>query len=125
MVSGLALAEILELPYIIHWPENNWCKASFQDIFSNNYLVSKQSISDLKGTLSDAVVLLHDEITANIIGTEFKPAYNYSSAEDLINKSYDDKKRLFYYPALIPSWISKDKVRSEFKKIKIYKIYRR
>ena len=62
LASGLAIARYFGLTYCVHWPINNWCAAPFQKIFANRLNVSTESISQLKGRLDDAVMLLHDEI---------------------------------------------------------------
>lgn len=118
LVSGLALARKLNLSYCIYWPGNNWCQAGFFDIFENEYPVSQLSIKDLRGTLSDAVVLLHDQIAANSLGVSFHSAYSYGSIEDFsVRNSLTDKK-IFYYPALMPPWIPAEEVNADLKKLK-------
>jgi hypothetical protein len=117
LISGMALANHFKMEYCVYWPENNWCQASFQDIFTNKYPISKLSIKELKGTLRNAAVLLHDEVASNILEVRFNSAYSYSSMEDFSNKLLNSNKRIFYYPAIIPEWIPYEKIAAELKNL--------
>jgi hypothetical protein len=118
LVSGLALAGHFNLDYRIYWPENNWCQAGFFDIFQNEHPVSQLSIKGLRGTLSSAVVLLHDEIAADSLGVSFQSAYEYESPDDFYSRCMHVGDRIFFYPALIPSWIPGNDVTTELKKLR-------
>lgn len=113
LISGLALAKYFNLPYCIHWPENNWCAASFNDIFQTNHLISTVSLKNLKGKLEDAVMLLHDEIASAILNVTFSSAYNYTCIKDFEEKVVATNQTIFYYPAIIPEWIPQDLINRE------------
>ena len=105
LISGLAIARYFELPYQIHWPINNWCAAAFEDIFESRESISILSIKDLHGQMGDALPLLHDDIAAQSLGIAFGSAYAYSSMEDFSAKALALDQTMFYYPALMPTWI--------------------
>lgn len=115
LISGLAIARHFNLAYCVYWPENNWCSASFSDIFENNFPVSKLSIKDLKHGLDDAIVLLHDDIASNSLSVEFNSAYQYASMQDFADKVLTTDKPIFFYPALMPEWIPFNLVIDELK----------
>ena len=105
LLSGLALAQTFDLPATVYWPRNNWCQASFGDIFTNAFDISEQSLSDLAGTLDKAVVLLHDELGSATLRVPFQSAYAFESAADFAAKVLRTEKDIFFYPALIPPWL--------------------
>jgi tetratricopeptide (TPR) repeat protein len=105
LISGLAIARYFELPYQIHWPINNWCAAAFEDIFESRESISILSIKDLHGQMGDALPLLHDDIAAQSLGIAFGSAYAYSSMEDFSAKALALDQTMFYYPALMPTWV--------------------
>ena len=106
LVSGLAIAREMGLTYRIHWPINNWCAAPFDAIFENEEPVSTVSISSLKGLLDDADMLLHDDIASTALGVDFASAYRFTSIADFATQCVNQGKQIFYYPAVLPSWIS-------------------
>jgi len=110
LISGLATARLFELPAKVYWPRNNWCRAGFQQIFTTSLDVSEQSLSDLAGTLSDAIPLLHDSLGANTLKVPFQSAYAFGSLEEFAEKVVGAGKNIFYYPALIPPWLPMEHV---------------
>jgi len=117
LISGLAIARIFDLQHCIYWPENNWCQAGFTDIFKNKMDFKNSSLTDLKGTLGNSVAMLHDEIASKNLGINFNSAYQYASLEDFADKVLNEKKEIFYYPAVIPDWIPFGNVVAELKKL--------
>ncbi len=115
LISGLAIARHFKLAYCVYWPENNWCYASFSDIFENDFPVSNLSIKDLKHRLDDAIVLLHDDIASNSLSVEFNSAYQFASMQDFADKVLATDKPIFFYPALMPEWIPFNLVIDELK----------
>jgi hypothetical protein len=110
LLSGLAIAKLFELQATVYWPRNNWCKAAFGDIFSTRLDISEQSLSDVSGTLDEAIVLLHDQLGADTLRVPFHSAYSYTSTDDFSKQVLPAGKDIFYYPALIPPWLPLDRV---------------
>ena len=115
LASGLAIAHHYGLTYCIHWPENNWCAASFSDIFNSQHPTSRASIKDLHNQCGDAIVLLHDEIASTALNVTFNSAYGYESLEDFDAKVISTQKDIFYYPAVFPEWIPNDLIHKEIR----------
>lgn len=106
LLSGLAVARHFKLEYQVHWPLNNWCAAAFEDIFSKPEPISLLSLKDLQGQMGDAVMLLHDDIASNALACGFASAYAYESMEDFAAKALSQGRAVFFYPALMPDWVS-------------------
>lgn len=117
LISGLAIARHFKLAFCVYWPENNWCQASFGDIFKNQLPTSKLSISNLSKKLGGAIVLLHDDIASKSLEVEFNSAYQYSSMQDFADKVLNAEKNIFYYPAVMPQWIPLDLCLLELKSL--------
>ncbi len=105
LLSGMAIVHFFKLDYIIHWPVNQWCAAEYSDIFNADANVSTESLTSLKGQLSDHVMLLHDSIASDTLSVPFASAYDYHSLDDFNEKILKSGKSLFFYPALVPQWI--------------------
>ena len=118
LASGLALARRLGLTYTVHWPINNWCAAPYEKIFANKLNVSNESISQLRGKLDDAIMLLHDEIASNSLGVKFDSAYRFKDVNEFASLPELRKNTVFYFPAILPSWIPEELVHSELRFLK-------
>ena len=105
LISGLAIAQVFQIPAKIYWPRNNWCQAGFAQIFTNTVEVSDTSLGDLAGTLSNSIALLHDALGADTLKVPFQSAYAYDSLETFQAQVVATGKNIFYYPALIPPWL--------------------
>jgi len=105
LISGLTIANHFDLTYCVYWPENNWCEAAFDDIFTNKISFSNLSLSNFSGKLNECVMLLHDEIASNILGVTFNSAYKYHSLEDFNAQVINQGKDIFFYPAVITDWV--------------------
>lgn len=118
LLSGLAIAHHFNLEYCIHWPVNNWCAASFEDIFETTENTSTVSLKNLKGKLDDAFMLLHDHIASDALGVNFSSAYAYEDFKDFEEKVIQTGKVIFYYPALMPEWIPLELIHEQLRKLK-------
>jgi tetratricopeptide (TPR) repeat protein len=118
LASGLAVARYFGLTYCVHWPINNWCAAPFEKIFANRLNVSTESISQLRGKLDDAVMLLHDEIASSTLNVKFESAYRFKDLKDFGELTNLKSKSVFYYPAVIPNWVPDELVNNELRFLK-------
>lgn len=105
LVSGLALAELCRLDVKVYWPRNGSCEAGYDDIFETKLLISEQTLPELAGTLNEAYCLLHDTLGSETLRVNFHSAYEFSSIEEFVSEALSQNDRIFYYPALIPTWI--------------------
>lgn len=121
LVSGLAMAEALRLSPVVYWPKNNWCRAGFRDLFDYKIEVRESLLSELSGSLNDSLPLLHDEIASNLLGCRMNSAYAYESYEKL-QEEVKKSEAVFYYPALIPSYVLAEDISSIVKRVKFHPV---
>lgn len=95
ILSGFYVAKLINYDFVICWPQNTWCQASFHDIFSNiNFTI----IDDLE-TINQ---LLKKQDSAIIFE-------NTTTKEELFQQMDINKEQNIYFKnCLIPSWISKN-----------------
>jgi len=118
LLSGLAIVRYFNLDYIIHWPINQWCSAEYRDIFESDANISINSLTYFRGKLKDSIILLHDEIAANVLQIDFKSVYKYNSIEEFGEFAVLKGRDIFYYPALIPTWIPSSLIHFEIALLK-------
>lgn len=110
LVSGLAIARLLQLEPLVYWPCNNWCRAPFDALFVPAGIpFADRSLSSLKGTLGNLTPLLHDDLGAKVLGVGFNSAYAYRSVEDA-RTALHASDGFFYYPALLPEWVPQSRI---------------
>ncbi len=104
ILSGLYVANLINYNFIICWPQNTWCQASFHDIFSNtNFTI----INDLN-TINQ---LLKNQDNAIVFE-------NNTTKEELFQQIDKNKEQHIYFKnCLIPSWISKHECAKLFDEI--------
>ncbi len=110
LLSGLAIAKHCNLPYVVHWPLNNWCEAGFQDVFDNKENISTLSLKNLAGQMNECKMLLHDEMASNTLGVEFSSAYAFESLDSFHQQVIQHPQAIFFYPALIPQWVPRNAI---------------
>lgn len=118
LLTGLAIAQYFDLSYQIHWPVNNWCAAEFNDIFSNSENISTTSLKELRDQLTDSVMLLHDEIASECLNVSFASAYEYKTMDDFQEKVITAGKHIFFYPAIMPDWVSTNLIHDALKSLR-------
>jgi tetratricopeptide (TPR) repeat protein len=116
LFTGLALARALELPATVFWPRNNWCQAGFTDVFSPGPVVDERSLRTLAGTLGNCFGLFHDALGADTVGLPFVSAYDYASVDDFAARALQPQRPIFFYPALMPTWIPGEWVVAEMQR---------
>ena len=105
LVSGLAAAKLLELEPAVFWPANNWCRATFDQVFDCGLRAEDRTLSDLAGQMQGLLPLLHDQHASQKLGIDFASAYAWPSIAALKSAAHESARGLFYYPALIPAWL--------------------
>ena len=117
VISGIAIADYCNYDFEIIWPTNNWCMASFSDIFRNDYEVKNILLNELRDKVNDDYVMLHDNFGAEMLNTAFQSAYAHQDLESFEKLSDGLNKDIFYYPALIPDWIPHELIILAVKKL--------
>lgn len=105
LISGLVAAELTGLEPEICWPANNWCGAEYADLFADAKPVSGKNLIDFIDSASDYLVLSHDQRNADYLKVPFHSVYNFTDIQAFKQFCDDHGGDVFYYPALIPTWI--------------------
>lgn len=116
LVGGLFLAKKLNLIPAVLWNPNNWCGATFSDIF---YPTVESLEFDCKMFFKfNRVKIISHENQFNQDLNYITPS-SFNSVEDISNYVGDDDD-VFYYNNIIPNWVSEDffKTLNETLKIK-------
>lgn len=116
LISGLAVARKMDLRPEIYWPQNNWCRASFESIFASNFSTFNLSLTELGGKIDDLLPFLHDESASEILKCKFNSAYSYKDFEE-INSAINLYEGIFFYPALVPGYIENEQLSLSIKSI--------
>jgi len=121
LISGMILAEELDLPFKISWPKNNWCQLSFKEIFQNNLVVDEHELLHFQSS-NDYVFLTHenqlnrsDGWPGQILKTTLRDWETY------INQS--PNKSIFFFTSLIPQALEESKVLLHTRKMEFLKPY--
>ena len=120
LLSGLYLSKITKYEPIIFWPSNNWCRASFNDIFLNtNYNVINYELPKVRtivNKLDDMCIMLHDTIASDNLSVKFNSAYRHNNLNDFLSELETNKNNeIFYFPVIIPTWINNEHIKDSFK----------
>lgn len=112
LISGLAAAEVLGYHPEIYWPINNWCEAEYSELFGDRTHVNTENLIDLKDNAKDWLVLSHDLRNAEYLDVPFISVYGFTSEVEFTEFCRKDGRDVFYYPALVPPWISQEKLKN-------------
>lgn len=118
LVSGLTIANYFGWNYKIYWPQNNWCQAGFEKIFDVSLTAIDQKLTDLAPALKSFHALLHDELGAKTIERPFHNAYDFSDL-DAFGRANEQHEFVFFYPALIPHWLTQNLLDETIRALKI------
>lgn len=110
LISGLVAADILGYKAEICWPTNNWCEAEYSDLFEGTTTVRTENLIDFVGDAHNYLVLSHDLRNAEYLSVPFVSAYGFTSESEFAEYCRNDGRDVFFYPALVPSWISPEKL---------------
>jgi hypothetical protein len=103
MLSGLVIAEAAGLEPVIVWPVNNWCGASYEDIFEIPRVVqNRELISFVAEKDHQHHLMVEDHLRMNVTNASPNDFQDFSG---LLNYVQASDKDLFYYVALIPPYI--------------------
>jgi len=120
LISGLAAADILGCQPDVYWPVNNWCEAEYSELFEDNSRIFTANLIDLKSIAQPWLVLSHDVRNAEYLDVPFVSAYGFSSEAEFADYCRKDGRDVFFYPALIPAWISPGRLRGVAAKLRIH-----
>jgi hypothetical protein len=103
LLSGLAIAEAGGLEPVIVWPTNNWCGASYEDIFENARVVqNRELVSFVAEKDRYHHLMVEDHLSMNV--PNVSPS-NFTDFPSLLEYAKATDKDVFYYVALIPQCV--------------------
>ena len=109
LLSGLVVAELADLEPIIVWPTNNWCGASFEDIFQKPMTVVNRELSSFFAEKEHFHHLMEeDHLQMQVPFLSPRPITDFEQIRQFINASSKD---IFYYVALVPACIDMTQIR--------------
>ena len=117
LIFALILKEKYRHKWELSWPVNNWCRASFQSLFSINISTNKNELTSYKKIENDYCLVMHENqcgFTDKIINFQSN-LHNYADYEKLLS----DKKPVFYYHNLIPKFVTFSEIQSGLSQLSI------
>jgi len=113
LLGGLFIAEQTKSTPIICWPENNWCRCSFEDLFITDIKIINNNINDIFESNIDNIFLIHENQTKFDLNKQYN--HTLESIHDILNKNED----IIYYHNILPSYINISFVLDKLKNLKI------
>jgi hypothetical protein len=101
LISGLYLAEKIGAIPIIIWNTNNWCGASFNQIFDMKCQVIDNFKKESFFKEKNLCLILHENQFAQPL--EYTSPFSFTNTEQI--KSHVGDEDVFYFTNLIPSWV--------------------
>jgi hypothetical protein len=117
LVSGLIVAKTLDLSPEVVWPVNNWCGASFSDLFEDPLTVIDRELSTYVAERDKyQYFIVEDRLNLAREWTSPLNTPDWDSVRALLGRSTDD---VFYYTALIPHFIDFNVVKDQVRSLKL------
>jgi len=109
LLSGLFLAQQTGLKPVVVWPVNNWCGASFDDIFENPMPVHNRELASFVADKAKFHHLMEEDHLGQQV--PFMSPRNVTDICVLTDYIATSEKDVFYYVALIPACIGLDQIK--------------
>ena len=104
LLSGLVVAELAGLEPTIVWPTNNWCGASFEEIFEKPMNVINRELSSFVAEKERFHHLMEeDHLKMQVSFLSPRAITDFEQVRQFIDASTKD---IFYYVALVPACIN-------------------
>lgn len=120
LISGFAAAELLGFQAEVYWPVNNWCGAEYGEMFAIDVGVRTANLIDLKSEAVGWLILSHDLRNAEYFGVPFVSVYGFTGEAGFADYCQRDGRDIFFYPALIPPWLSTDRVNATANRLQFH-----
>lgn len=107
LVIGLLVSKIGKFNPIISWPSTNVCRATFDEIFENDYILTSNRLEYYSNDLNNYEFVMHENQL--LWNTRITSPYNFNKVNDLISFFQNSsKENLFYFNNLIPNYADFD-----------------
>ena len=117
LVSGMILAKLVDLQPIVVWPRNNWCGASFFELFDNDFNVIERELINYAPDKE----LFHFFMTEDHLnlGVENRSPLSIDSLDEALEYLKSDHRDVYYHSPLIPEFLYPDEVLKQVRQLKI------
>jgi len=119
LVAGLLIAKMASLKPIVVWPLNNWCGASYENLFSSSATVLDKELQTYVPEKNDFQFFMTED-HLNMGVTNLSPL-QISSLDQALHYIQSGNKDLFFYSPLIPAFIDQADVNLQVSKLQIQK----
>ncbi len=109
LLSGLFLASEAKLNPIVVWPVNNWCGASYDDIFETPMSVLNRELASFVAEKDKFHHLMEEDHLG--MQVPYISPRNVTELAKLTDYIAASAKDVFYYVALIPACINLDQIK--------------
>lgn len=103
LVIGLLVSKIGKFNPIISWPSTNVCRATFDEIFENDYTLTSNRLEYYSNDLNNYEFVMHENQL--LWNTKVTSPYGFNKIFDLVSfLQKSDKENIFYFNNLIPNY---------------------
>jgi hypothetical protein len=111
LVSGLVIAEKIGLNPLVVWPVNNWCGASYAELFhEHREVINRELVTFVAQKDQLQFLMVEDHLN---IGAPWQSPMAMPSWDELSTYLRSADADIFYYTALIPPFIALDDVKAK------------
>lgn len=119
LYGGLAVAQKLQLNYVVAWPKNRWCNASLSDLFDHNLNVVDDTLPEISQKYNSAMLVSHDnQLLENLNWLNPKSYLTSKHFFSDIKKKSNESYFIIYHNSLIPHYIFDEAISVGTRKIR-------
>lgn len=112
LVSGLHVAQVLDMTAVIAWPKNNWCGCAFSDLFANDdWTVTDQNVFQVFETHADAVFVIHENQTHHTLSQVMNHPAN------TIDRLRDSADPVVYYHNKLAPYVTEQQAIAQLRRL--------
>lgn len=119
LVAGLLIAKMASLKPIVVWPLNNWCGASYEDLFSSSATVLDKELQTYVPEKNDfQFFMTEDHLNMGVPNQSPLEISSLGQALDYIQSGNQD---VFFHSPLIPAFLDQAEVKLQVGQLQIQK----
>ena len=115
LLTGMVIAELYDMALEVIWPKNNWCGASFHDIFENLMNVAERELKTYVPERGAYHYLMTEDHLQQ--GVSFISPLSIKTLEELGQTTHSSNKPIFLHTPLIPSYLPTDLIYKSINKL--------
>ena len=102
LVAGLLLAKAGNFEPIVVWPKNNWCGASFEELFENDFnVLDRELVTYVPEKSAYQFLMTEDHLQ---MGVEFKSPLQMTSLSEALSFLSSADQDVYFHTPLIPQF---------------------